>query len=184
MSGFNAKTVDVAQGKSYVIIGVVVIILIIVFVFGDQIIAIIKNIGGALGAAPPPKEEVDAMNAIRNADLSSETDPNGPFGQALYTNNPDASTLDYSTLKTMADNINSAVSILPDFIKAPDGAAMLAQIKMCNNQIDVSNLVVVFSQLHGDDLYDYMVKHLANSNGENIITMQQIISYVQKLPIQ
>lgn len=183
-NSFDYNKVDAGKGKSYAIIGIVIVVIIIVFVFGGEIIGLLTKLFHPLS---DPKGDA-AQKQVDDADLSS-TNPNSPFNPAMYNDNPGASTLDYSVLQSMAKNIKSAVPfILPNFMSPPDGTQMFAQFKMCNNQIDVSNLAVVFQQMYDQDLYTFVSQNLQSwigiADSINVQLLAQIISFVKQLPPQ
>lgn len=156
------------------IVAVIVVIFIIVK-FGSDIM---KGIESIFGITSNPTVDA-AQQAAINANMSS-ANPSSPFSPQLYNNNQDASTLDYSTLKDMADRIYGSVSALPNWLSPADAQTGLSVIKQCNNKVDVSNLVVVFQQVYNKDLYDYMSANYTSGSG--VIGMQQIINFVNALP--
>lgn len=167
---------DLGKAKNIVMIVVVVLVIYVIVKFGGSLVT---EIEGIFGIAPPNPTVTAASQAAINTNTSS-ANPSSPFSPQMYNNNPDASTLDYATLKSMADSIAGSVSVLPNFLSPADAQVGLAAIKQCNNQVDVSNLVVVFQQLYGKDLYDYMSKNYSSNSG--VIGMQQIINFVNALP--
>jgi hypothetical protein len=164
--------------KMIAIIAAVVVVIWIVVEFGGDVGGAINSVLESIGVKDEPQITA-AKNAVISANISS-ANPSSPFNPALYNNNPDASTLTFAQLQNMAGLINTAVSILPNWLSAPNGAQCLAAIKQCNNQVDVSNLAIVFGQLTNDDLYDFLATNLTND--VNIEVMQQIVTFVTALP--
>jgi hypothetical protein len=159
------------KSKNILMIVAVIVIIYMIVVFGKDLV---NGIEGIFGIKTDPVSAA-ASNAAIAGNMSS-SNPSSPFSPNLYTNNPDASTLDYQTLQDMASKIKGSVSLLPNWISPADGPTGLANIKRCNNQVDVSNLVVVFQQLYSADLYDFMA-----ANYTPVIT-QQILNFVNALP--
>lgn len=118
---------------------------------------------------------------------------NDPFSPGLYNTNPDASTIDYNTLVSLAGQIND---MKPGFWgqlmkNGLDGNALYQLIQQnCRNQIDVSNLAIVFQQLYGQDLLTWLWTPDTMANGyvsfgfSDIEWMQKIIQYALSLPAQ
>lgn len=183
-----AKKFDFNTAKGVVMITVVVVIVILLIVFGKQIGTFISGLGNSINnllgfSKPAAIQKADDIGT--NADFTSGIDPNGPWSPNLYNANPDESTLDYSTLLDMCNKITGAVDpFLPNSIDPPVGAEIFAQFKLCQNKIDVSNLVVVFQQVKGGDLYTYVTHNLYNNNQSNQTIGAEIITYVDSLPAQ
>lgn len=176
--GNYLKSFDVQKAKTVLIIAVVIIILWVLISFGGDFQAALDQVMVWLGVKQSPqKTAADSTVSQQSAANASSTSPWNP---SLYTNNPDASTLDYQTLLNMAETIyNTSVSwVYLRFNSDPTTA--FSAIKQCNNKIDVSNLVVVFQQQYSLDLYTFMQNNYNGSSSE--VIFQQIINFVNNLP--
>lgn len=157
---------------------IVVVVLWIVIEFGGTLGSALKNLLTQLGITKPAIQ-TQAEGTIQQTSAAS-SNPSSPWSPNLYNSNPDASTLDYGTLQSMAQQINGSVSILPNWLISPNASEALAAIKNCNNQIDVSNLVVVYSQMYSSDLYTFLEMNYTSAPNE--VILQQIIQFVNNLP--
>lgn len=178
MSDFVKKLpkLDFDKSKNILMIVAVIVIIYMIVVFGKDIVS---GIEGIFGVAKNPVVDAAAQAGI-DANMSS-ANPSSPFSPALYNNNQDASTLDYGTLQDMATKIYNSGSSLPNWLGGgADGQAGLAQFKKCNNKVDVSNLVVVFEQMYGKDLYDFISAQYTTDTGK--IALSQILTFVNNLP--
>lgn len=178
MAQFSFNKVTEQNGKGLAILAVVAVVIVLVVFFAKDIKAVLQNLLVSLGLEKDPATALAEGNAM--AGNISSANPSSPFSPAMYTNNPGASTLDYPTLQTMAKTIYDSVSWLPNIIDTPSASQALAAIKQCNNQVDVSNLTVVFKDMYNDDLYDYMARNYTSSL--TVQAMNQIINFVSTLP--
>lgn len=178
MDNVNFKKIDFNTAKGAVMLGAVVVIIIVIVFFGKDLVQGVEKLFGSIGSGlgiTTPQAVTDANAANIKANLSS-ANPSSPFSPAMYNNNPDASTLDYATLSNMAGQIYESGGIF-----SASGSSGLAAIKQCNNQIDVSNLSIVFQQLYNLDLYDYMASQYQSNT--NVLALNQILSFVSNLPL-
>lgn len=134
--------------------------------------------------SPAEKQQQQAQAQAQAQALQSNTTTStssSAWSPALYNANPDASTLDYPTLQSIAKSIYDSVSSLPNWMVSPSSSQALAAIKQAQNQVDVSNLVIVFQQLYNEDLYDYMARNYTSD--VNIQGLNQITNFVNSLPL-
>ncbi len=118
---------------------------------------------------------------------------NDPFGAGPYNANPDASTMTFDQLSSLAGAIHDAGPGTFFWLTSITGNwnTMFTLIQQnCTNQVDVSNLSIVFQQLYGQDLLSWMYtdSNLGNASinagVSNIEGLQKLIQYVLQLPPQ
>jgi hypothetical protein len=172
------KKMNLNTAKGILIVAVIIFIIYVLVEFGGDIEAAVKSILTGLGLEKPAIQQ-QAEATIQANSVSAST-PNSPWSPQLYQNNPDASTLDYQTLVNMADSIYGSRSALWTWLVDSDASLGFTQIKMCNNKIDVSNLVVVFQQEYQQDLLTFMEMNYTSAPNE--VILQQIITFVNNLP--
>lgn len=170
------KKIDLKKGETIVIIVVVIFLIWVLVEFGGDVEGAISQLLIDIGLKKPAVQ-LGAESSIQQTSQAS-SNPSSPWSPNLYNANPDASTLDYQTLVNIADNINSTMETVWPF--SPDGANILSEFKLLNNQIDVSNLVEVFQQEGYGDLYTKLEMNLTSAQNEVILS--QIITFVNSLP--
>ncbi len=162
--------------KGIAILAVVIIVIWILVVFGKDLEGAVSSILTTLGLKKP--SVVTGAEGTIQSESKLSADPTSPWSPNLYNNNPGASTLDYQTLVNISDTIYGKLQAL----FSTDGAGILAQFKLLNNKIDVSNLVVVFQQEGYGDLYTQLEMGMTSQSNE--VILQQIITFVNNLPAQ
>lgn len=177
---------------------VISIVIVLLVIFGKQIFAWIRSsfaglIGpGGLGIGDQvTQKNNDSAEYIGNYQHSRNS--SGPFSPSLYTNNPDASTMTFAQLVDVCNQITSAsVGTLARLFGKVDGDEdqMVNAFKNnCQNQIDVSNLSIVFKQETGVDLLDY-IGGTGDGFGTGFISLANIdktadlLKWISNLPIQ
>lgn len=173
---FSLKKMNLTKAQGILIAAVVIVIIWVLVEFGGDIQGAISSILTTLGLKKPAVVQGAESTIQQTSTLSSN--PNSPWSPNLYNNNPDASTLDYQTLINISDIIYSKLQAL----FSTDGAGILAEFKQLNNQIDVSNLVVVFAGEGYGDLYTQLEMGMESQTNE--VILQQIITFVNNLPAQ
>ncbi len=116
-----------------------------------------------------------------------------PFGAGPYNANAAASTMDFDTLSALAGKINDAgPGFWSGLTKSGGDWSVVFGIlqQYCTNQVDVSNLSIVFNQLYGQDIINWMDDPNNMGNGaihagvSNMEGIQKIIQYALSLPPQ
>lgn len=172
------KSFDITKAKTVLTIVIVLIIIWVLIEFGGDFSAALNSVMTWLGVKESPAQA--AADATVSQQSSANASSTSPWNPALYNNNPDASTLDYQTLVSMAETIYGTQENWALLRFNSDPTTAFAQIKQCNNKIDVSNLVVVFQQEYSEDLYTFMSSNYNGSSSE--VIFQQIINFVNNLP--
>ena len=167
---------NLSKAQGVLIVVAIVFVIWVLVEFGGDVEGAVSSILTTLGLKKPAVV-VGAESTIQSTSTAS-SNPNSPWSPNLYNNNPGASTLDYQTLVNISDTIYSTLQAL----FSTDGAAILAQFKLLNNQIDVSNLVVVHQQEGYGDLYTNLEMGMTSQSNE--VILQQIITFVNNLPAQ
>lgn len=165
---------NVDNGKTVITIAVVVAVIVIIFVFGRNIMDFINNLfGNDNSVSKEARDKVTAYNY-------QSSNPNSPFSPKVYQNRPaSAQVISESQARDIITDIYSSVGFFFDI--GTDATEGFQAIQKCNTQCDVSYCVTLFASSFNTDMYDFMTRHYRSSN--DIIVMNQILDFVHKLPV-
>lgn len=198
MSDF--KMPEIPEGGKKVIgyFAALVLLTILLILFGKQISAwiragfaaladgAVKGLGGSVITDANVSDENFIGDYVANRNSSS------PFAPDLYTNNPDSSTMTFDQLVAVCKQITDAsVGAFDRFfgkINGDEDAMVNAFKNNCQNQVDVSNLGIVFKQVNGVDLLNYL-SGKGDGYGTGFVTLDNanatanLLKWISNLPI-
>lgn len=215
----TVPVVDYKMDKMHFII-VMAVVIVLIFVFANPsgffkaifngIINAVGSVGNGIATGvgqasnqisnSDPQQAADAIAA--NIDYFNKNVGNASsmWNASLYNANQDKSNLDYATLKNCCQNIYEeglGTSIFGHQLTNgsaynvynPTGVPSLAT---CQSKVDVSNMVVVYQQLYGNDLLTDIVTSADNVNNNapgnypdktsNAILLQNAFKSLDSLP--